>query len=51
MLILRFGHNLTQTEIARALGVSPMQVSRMLTRTLHELHDLALDLRPSTVGK
>ncbi|WP_330180506.1 SigB/SigF/SigG family RNA polymerase sigma factor [Nocardia sp. NBC_01503] len=51
MLILRFGQNLTQAEIARAIGVSQMHVSRMLTRTLQELRDRALGVCPSAVAQ
>lgn len=41
VLELRFGGDLTQTQIAARLGISQMQVSRRLTRTLRELHGLA----------
>ena len=41
VLELRFGSDLTQTEIAERLGISQMQVSRRLTRTIRTLHDLA----------
>jgi RNA polymerase sigma-B factor len=37
MLMLRFGEEMPQAEIARHLGVSQMQVSRMLRRTLDGL--------------
>jgi len=36
---LRFGHDLTQAEIATSMGMSPMQVSRMLRRILDELRE------------
>jgi len=36
---LRFGHDLTQAEIAQAMGLSAMQVSRMLRRVLAELRE------------
>ena len=39
---LRFVDDLTQQEVGRALGVSQMQVSRLLTRLLAELR-FALD--------
>ena len=38
---LRFVEDLTQSEIARILGVSQMQVSRLLSRTLTRLRDAA----------
>jgi RNA polymerase sigma-B factor len=40
---LRFVEDLTQTEIARILGVSQMQVSRLLSRALGMLRDAAGD--------
>jgi RNA polymerase sigma-B factor len=36
-LILRFSYDLTQDQIARRLGISQMQVSRVLRRTLDQL--------------
>ena len=39
VLTLRFYGNLTQDEISRRLGVSQMQVSRLLRRALVHLHD------------
>jgi RNA polymerase sigma-B factor len=48
ILFLRFGADLTQTEIAERVGVSQMQVSRLLRRSLQRLRDLTDD-RPSTV--
>ncbi len=41
MLRLRFFEELTQTQIAERLGVSQMQVSRLLRRCLDQLHDRA----------
>jgi RNA polymerase sigma-B factor len=37
---LRFGEDLTQTEIADRVGVSQMQVSRLLRRALHTLREI-----------
>lgn len=37
ILSLRFGQNLTQSQIAERIGVSQMQVSRLLARTLQRL--------------
>ncbi|MEC3916818.1 SigB/SigF/SigG family RNA polymerase sigma factor [Nocardia sp. CDC160] len=41
ILVMRFGEERTQAEIARAIGVSQMHVSRLLTRTLSELRTRA----------
>ena len=38
ILALRFFHHLTQTQIAEQVGVSQMQVSRVLRQTLAFLH-------------
>ena len=43
ILYLRFGEDLTQTEIAERVGVSQMQVSRLLRRSLQRLRDLTDD--------
>jgi RNA polymerase sigma-B factor len=40
ILYLRFGEDLTQTEIAERVGVSQMQVSRLLRKSLHRLSEL-----------
>ncbi|MGA2925615.1 MAG: SigB/SigF/SigG family RNA polymerase sigma factor [Solirubrobacteraceae bacterium] len=40
ILYLRFGEDLPQTEIARRIGVSQMQVSRLLRRALERLRTL-----------
>jgi RNA polymerase sigma-B factor len=40
ILYLRFGEDLTQSEIAERVGVSQMQVSRLLRRSLARLRDL-----------
>ncbi|MEV0245654.1 RNA polymerase sigma factor SigF [Nocardia sp. NPDC050712] len=42
VLILRFFESKTQTEIAEQLGVSQMQVSRILSKTLSTLREQAL---------
>lgn len=39
ILLLRFFGNMTQTEIAQRVGVSQMQVSRLLTRILKQLRE------------
>ncbi|MGH3438047.1 MAG: SigB/SigF/SigG family RNA polymerase sigma factor [Sciscionella sp.] len=39
VLVLRFFKNLTQTEIAERIGVSQMQVSRLLAKALGKLRD------------
>ena len=40
ILFLRFGEDLTQTEIAERVGVSQMQVSRLLRKSLQRLGEL-----------
>jgi RNA polymerase sigma factor (sigma-70 family) len=40
ILYLRFGEDLTQAEIARRIGVSQMQVSRLLRKSVQRLRDL-----------
>ncbi len=46
ILLLRFGEDLTQSEIAERVGVSQMQVSRLLRRALQRLRDLTNDRQP-----
>ncbi len=46
VLWLRFGEGLSQSEIARRLGVSQMQVSRILTRSLARLRTLLAEPAP-----
>ena len=41
ILALRFGGDLTQSEIGKRLGISQMHVSRLLRRTLEELEEQA----------
>ena len=40
ILYLRFGEDLTQAEIADRVGVSQMQVSRLLRKSVKRLQDL-----------
>jgi RNA polymerase sigma-B factor len=40
VLALRFGGDMTQTQIAQEIGVSQMQVSRILRRALGRLREL-----------
>ena len=39
ILLLRFFHNMTQSQIAAELGISQMHVSRLLARTLAQLRE------------
>ena len=41
MLALRFVHDMTQTQIADHIGVSQMQVSRILRRAISHLSEIA----------
>lgn len=43
ILYLRFSEDLTQAEIARRVGVSQMQVSRLLRKSVQRLRDLTSD--------
>jgi RNA polymerase sigma-B factor len=45
ILFLRFGADLTQTQIAEHVGVSQMQVSRLLRKALQSLRELTDDRR------
>jgi RNA polymerase sigma-B factor len=45
ILFLRFGEDLTQSEIADRVGVSQMQVSRLLRKSLQSLRELTDDYR------
>lgn len=47
ILIWRFGYSLTQHEIAERVGVSQMQVSRLLSQTLRRLREQALAQPPA----
>ena len=51
LLRLRFGDELTQTQIAKRLGVSQMQVSRRLRSSLERLRTVILSDREVTVAK
>lgn len=39
IVLLRFFHNMTQSQIARRMGISQMHVSRLLTQSFHQLRD------------
>ena len=43
ILYLRYGEDLTQAEIARRIGVSQMQVSRLLRKSVARLRELTAD--------
>ena len=46
---LRFGHELTQSEIAREIGVSQMQVSRLLRRAIGRMRIVATGTQAGTL--
>ena len=47
VLQLRFFEDCTQSEIAKQIGVSQMQISRILRRAIRTLNELALPETPS----
>jgi RNA polymerase sigma-B factor len=47
VLVLRFGMELSQREIAERLGISQMHVSRLLRAAMAEMADLGEDDAPS----
>ena len=51
ILHLRFGEDLTQSEIAARLGISQMHVSRLLRRSLKELRSAAGEAEPAAGGR
>ncbi|OEJ36042.1 RNA polymerase subunit sigma [Streptomyces subrutilus] len=51
MLGMRFGQELTQAQIGAALGISQMQVSRVLNRILGHLRDSMLEDGPQATGR
>src|SRR5436305_13121104 len=50
VLALRFVNDMTQTQIAQQIGVSQMQVSRILRRALNRLRDLTEDEQALVAG-
>ena len=50
VLRLRFGHDLTQAEIGRRLGVSQMQISRVMRKALRKLLEAVTDDEPVQDG-
>lgn len=50
ILYLRFVQELTQSEIADRVGVSQMQISRVLRRSLDRLHDFAVGTSAPSTG-
>jgi RNA polymerase sigma-B factor len=50
ILLLRFYHTMTQDQIGRQLGISQMQVSRLLNHALGYLRPRLLGLNEATVG-
>jgi RNA polymerase sigma-B factor len=47
VLRLRFGRNMSQSEIGKELGVSQMQISRIMRRGLRKLLEAVGDDEPS----
>ncbi|MGV9408275.1 SigB/SigF/SigG family RNA polymerase sigma factor [Nocardia sp. NPDC003693] len=47
ILAMRYGQEMSQAEIGKALNISQMQVSRLLTRILTTLRSQAQDTRPA----
>ncbi|MGX1811102.1 sigma-70 family RNA polymerase sigma factor, partial [Nocardia sp. NPDC055321] len=47
ILCMRYGRDMTQDQIAKILGVSQMQISRILARLLNSLRAQALELSPA----
>jgi RNA polymerase sigma-B factor len=48
ILAMRFGQDMTQTQVAAAIGISQMHVSRLLLKSLAQLHEaLITEPRPS----
>jgi RNA polymerase sigma-B factor len=50
ILYLRFAKDLTQTEIAERIGVSQMQISRLLRKSLQRLRELTDDTRSRSLS-
>ncbi|MGH8962186.1 MAG: SigB/SigF/SigG family RNA polymerase sigma factor [Jatrophihabitantaceae bacterium] len=50
VLVLRFVYDQSQTQIAEALGVSQMQISRLLARSMNQLRDELLKQRSAHTG-
>jgi RNA polymerase sigma-B factor len=50
VLLLRFVDDRTQTQIAAQIGVSQMQVSRILSRSIKRLRDLLGQQKPGALG-
>jgi RNA polymerase sigma-B factor len=48
ILYLRFGEDLTQAEIAEQVGVSQMQVSRLLRKSVRRLRELVTQDSPAS---
>lgn len=49
VLYLRFAEDLPQTEIARRIGVSQMQVSRIISQALAELREIIGEAEPARI--
>ncbi|HVV20998.1 MAG TPA: sigma-70 family RNA polymerase sigma factor [Pseudonocardiaceae bacterium] len=50
IVLMRFFGNITQTQITREIGMSQMQVSRVLARSLACLRSAFTDASPTSAG-
>ena len=51
ILVLRFAHDMSQTEIAAEVGLSQMHVSRLLVKCLARLHEGLVGEVPPSGGQ
>jgi hypothetical protein len=51
ILAMRFGQDMSQTQIAAAIGISQMHVSRLLVKSLARLHEDLINEAPPSGGQ